>query len=67
MFEEEFRKNRARRERIDAGNRLCDVQYDSFSAWLDVYGLRWKKKWSATLDLYDTEQWLLMQKKLKSH
>lgn len=32
MFEEEFRKNRARRERIDAGNRLCDVQYDSFSA-----------------------------------
>lgn len=31
MFEEEFKKDRARRERVDAGNKLCNMQYDSFS------------------------------------
>lgn len=31
MFEEEFKKDRARRERVDAGNKICNMQYDSFS------------------------------------
>lgn len=30
MFEKGFRKDRTRREKLDAENKLCDVQYDFF-------------------------------------